>query len=402
MHNETKNEYEFIEAPPIFARTINECCTYDGLFKTDRFDDRSYREEFERRSRASNPVGAYYFKDVELTGSWMLISTKQCRTAYNLLPGMGWTQQHIDLFLTRQKIHHLRTRQECADRDVSYFPGKYVLLAYPGAFTYGHFLVDISIRIQLAKSMRLDVDAKFLIPSPIQSWFLPFLSLAGISIDDCVTLGERERARVEQLFVPTLTGDDGVLHRSVAEHAFKRIKEVMSNILGPKGASANLLFPLHTPMSSQLNPTQVEQREYICDVLRERFGIEAFNPLQMNFAQQVDKFRHASLVVGENSSALHNILWSDRADLVVISPFGRMNFYHIGIQSLNGGRTAILWGDSANPATNRFRVDIDSLCRTITALIQDTRHTKNSQGRCELISPSYLRIAQEHHRDGGR
>ena len=91
--------------------------------------------------------------------------------------------------------------------------------------------------------------------------------------------------------------------------------------------------------------------------------------LQMSFAQQVDKFRQARLVVGEDSSALH-ILWSDAADLVVIAPFGKMNFYHIGIQSLNGGRMAILWGDNADPTTGHFRVDIDRLCRTITALIQ--------------------------------
>jgi hypothetical protein len=327
MRNDTKNEYEFIQAAPRFAGTINNCSTYDGLFKTDNFDDRSYREEFERRCRASEPVGAYHFRDIELTGAWMLISTEQCRTAYNLLPGIGWTQQHIDLFLRRQKImstaflgqaglgstgsepNYLLAPQKYADRAVSYFPGKYVLLAYPGAFTYGHFPVDISIRIQLAKSMGLHTDAKFLIPSPIQPWFLPLLSLAGISIDDCVTLGGGECARVEQLYVPTLTGNDGVLHRSVAEYAFKRIKEVMSNILGPKGASRKLLFPLHTPMSSRLNPTQVEQREYICDVLGRRFGIEAFNPLQMSFAQQVDKFRQASLVVGEDSSALQ-IWWS--------------------------------------------------------------------------------------------
>ena len=372
MRDDTKHEYEFIQAAPRFAGTINERSTYDGLFKTDNFDDRSYREEFERRcrARASERVGAYHFRDIELTGAWMLISTEQCRTAYNLLPGIGWTQQHIDLFLTRQKMDHVLALNKHVDRAVSYFPGKYVLLAYPGAFTYGHFLVDISIRIQLAKSMGLHMDAKFLIPSPIQPWFLPLLSLAGISIDDCVTLGGRERARVEQLYVPTLTGNDGVLHRSVAEYAFKRIKEVMSNILGPKGASRQLLFPLHTPMSSRLNPIQVEQRGYICDVLRGRFGIETFNPLQMTFAQQVDKFRHASLVVGEDSSALHNILWSDGADLVVIAPFGKMNFYHIGIQSLNGGRTAILWGDNANPTTGHFRIDIDSLCRTISGLMQ--------------------------------
>jgi hypothetical protein len=109
MHSRpAENEYEFIQAAPRFAGTINDCSTYDGLIKTDNFDDRSYREEFERRCRASERVGAYHFRDIELTGAWMLISTEQCRTAYNLLPGIGWTQQHIDLFLTRQKIDHLR------------------------------------------------------------------------------------------------------------------------------------------------------------------------------------------------------------------------------------------------------------------------------------------------------
>jgi capsular polysaccharide biosynthesis protein len=250
----------------------------------------------------------------------MLVSKRDYQIIYNLLPGMGWTKEQVEHVLAKESFATIK-----AD-PFRRLPrtGKYILLGFPGVYTYGHFLVDVSLRIQLAKAMGLHGGARFLIPDPVQSWQLPLLALAGISSDDCVIIGTADRFLLEEVYVPVISGFNGVLHRALARRAFDHMKNVMDSILGPRSSTRKFVSPLHITMSSDQHPRGVEQRERIVETLSNRFGIEFFDPLQLSFAQQVDKFRHASLVVGEDSSALHNILGTDDADLVVISPMGAL------------------------------------------------------------------------------
>ncbi|MGD9658440.1 MAG: DUF563 domain-containing protein [Methylocystis sp.] len=359
----------FIEAGPPFSSVLDEACAYAGLLSTDHFDNEAYLTEFYRRCRHSQPVGAYLLEEAVVSGAWMLVSSPDFEDIFSRLPGMGWTEQHVQAVLDGPTPI---ARQD-GKLSPSYLQGRYVLLSFPGMFTYGHVLVDISIRIQLARAMGVCCDAKFLIQAPVFSWFLPFLAIAGISSEDCVTIADGQSFRVENLIVPTITGVNGVLNKNLAHYAFRRMKETMANLMGGAPVRKTLLFPLHTTMSSSHDPRGVAQRETIVDALQRRFGIEAFDPLGLSFIQQVDKFRNARLVVGEDSSALHNILWSDGADIAVMAPKGLFNYYHIGIQSVNGGRCAIHWGDqiSQKQDTGRFQIDLDSFCRTIEKLLQD-------------------------------
>ncbi|MFO1126412.1 MAG: glycosyltransferase family 61 protein [Methylocystis sp.] len=361
--------YKFIDAVPPFSSILDETCAYAGLLSTDQFDNEAYLSEFYRRCHHSQPVGAYVLEDSVVSDAWMLVSSPDFREVLSRLPGMGWADQHIEAVLRSPCLTELQNGKISPD----YLQGKYVLLSFPGIFTYGHVLVDVSIRIQLAKAMGVCCDAKFLIQSPVHAWFLPFLAIAGISIEDCVTIANGQSFRVEKLIVPTITGLNGVLSKNLAQYAFRRMKETMANILGVPAARETLIFPLHTTVSSLHDPRCVAQRETIVEILLRQFGIEAFDPLNLSFIQQVEKFRNARLVVGEDSSALHNILWSDRADIAVMAPKGLFNYYHIGIQSVNGGRCAIHWGDriSQNENAGRFQIDLDSFCRTIEKLLRE-------------------------------
>ena len=361
-----EHQHQFIEAGPPFSAIQADDFEYNGLLQTETFDHEAYLHEFIERSHRLPPVGVYRLRDVDVTGQWMLLSRDDHGHIYSL-PGMGWTQEHIDLALAEERSLKEVTKQ----RQVRKLAGTYMVLSCPGAFTFGHVLVDISLRIQLAKAMGLFAGVKFLIQSPVHQWYLPFLSIAGISIEDCVLIGRGEQCRVEEIYVPTWTGVNGVLNRSVAHYGFRRMKEVINNILGPEPKRHSVVFPLHTTMSSIGHPRGVLQREAIVDTLQRRFGVEAFNPLELSFAEQVGRFREARLVIGEDSSALHNVLWSNGADLAVLAPRGYFNYYHIGIQSINGGRTAITWGDILNEKSGTFQINLDALCRTLDSLLQE-------------------------------
>jgi hypothetical protein len=344
---------------------LDPACTYTGLIPTEQFDWETYLHEFKARCANSVPVGAYEFRGVEVSDSWMLLSRNRGTELYSNLPGMGWASEHIQHVVAGPTVTSLRQ----GELTIRPLPGRYVLLSCPGAFTYGHALVDISIRMQLARCMQLWSGVKMLIPGPTPAWFLPLLSVAGISFEDCISVHNGESLFVEQLYVPTLTGLNGVLNRELTQLAFRRMKGVMNSILGPLDQERRVIFPLHTTMSSVYHPRGVMDREQIARTLEHRFGAEVFNPLELSFAQQVNKFRNASLVLGEDSSALHNVLWSEGADLAVMAPRGRFNYYHIGIQATNGGRCAIHWGDVTDEERGFFRIDLDSFCRTVESML---------------------------------
>ncbi len=358
------DDVDFIEAG--LPSILDESCSYSGLVKTDCFDRDAYLKVFYERCRIAQPVGAYRFRNVDVADGWMVVSKDSDEVICNLLPGMGWSEQHLKQTLEKESYKV----EKSALRPPVKLPGTYVLLGFPGIFTYGHFLVDISIRIQLAKSMGLHTGAKFLVPALLFPWQLSLLSVAGISIDDCVSIGETDRFQIEHLFVPAVTGINGVLNRVLADRTFRHMKGIMNSLLGEKPANGSLIFPLHTTMSSIHHPRGLDGRERVAGILHGRFGIEAFDPLQLSFAQQVDKFRNARLIVGECSSVLHNVLWSDGADLAVMAPMGHFNFYHIGIQNITGARTAILWGQITDRDHGRFVVDVDKFCETIDTLLK--------------------------------
>jgi capsular polysaccharide biosynthesis protein len=360
----------FIEAP--LPSVVDEDCTYLVLVRTENFDDETYLNVFQSRCKIPRPVGAYHFRNVEVVDSWMLITSNNDGVIYNLLPGICWEKAHIDQVLQKETFKATRLAHEPPVELL----GKYVLLGYPGIFTYGHFLVDISMRIELAKLMALQAGARFLITKPLFTWQSALLATAGISLDDCVAVGETDRFQIEELFVPVITGINGVFPYALADRTFRHMKDVMNAILGGSPAKRDLIFPLYTPLSSAMHPRILDRREHIIDVLQRRFGIDVFKPEQLSFAQEVDKFRNARLIVGECGGVLHNVLWSEGADLVVMAPPGRFNYYHIGIQRITGGRTAILWGQSdtwqANPIgtdSGRFEIDVDKVSRITDHLL---------------------------------
>jgi hypothetical protein len=61
-------------------------------------------------------------------------------------------------------------------------------------------------------------------------------------------------------------------------------------------------------------------------------GFQIIYPEEMSLANQVQLFRAAEIIAGEDSSALHNIGFSEKSPLVMILARGdRYNFWHIPV-----------------------------------------------------------------------
>jgi hypothetical protein len=230
-------------------------------------------------------------------------------------------------------------------------------------------------RLYLALVMEIHKGAKFVIQAPTAGWLIELMNIAGVELKDCIRVGEEDRVRVEELCVPTITGIGGVLNRSVSEYTFAKMKfsVLRKSDIYKTYHRTNIIWPLHTPMTSRgfAHSRMLDKREELVQSLRARFGIDVFDPTKLSLSEQIKKFQGACLVIGEDSSALHNVLWSKSADLLVMAPKGALNYYHIGIQAINGGRTAIIWGDIVDANERLFRIKEDFVSNYIDKLLSE-------------------------------
>jgi capsular polysaccharide biosynthesis protein len=117
----------------------------------------------------------------------------------------------------------------------------------------------------------------------------------------------------------------------------------------------------------------------VLDVCR-RFGFEVLEPDSHSFAQSVERFSQARVVVGATGSALSNMVFRRNAPLTVveISPPGQrppVPWWFFMARTLGHAYEALPGGDWADGATGRaarlrdFAVDPDGLARTLAGIV---------------------------------
>lgn len=299
-------------------------------------------------SQRSERAGFWVVRDSIVLGGWNLVVNPRTGEIYNYLPGFGWQNFHVDDHVKKASASGVNLD------DVPLRRGRYIVLSFPGGYTFGHWLVDIMIRVYLCKINNLLDDSYFILPGKLTNWMRYLISLWDIKEDRFIPLHGVEAIRCESIFVPTITGANGVLNCDLANGAFA---DIISRISNKSDESAkSIIMPLHTTMSSIVNPRTLINRDGVVKEIMSRFDIDLFDPLGIPLEEQIRKFRNAKLIVGEDSSALHNAVWSDGADIISLLPPERMNFYHFGIINARGGRFGAIWGDGVGE-NGEYRID---------------------------------------------
>lgn len=282
--------------------------------------------------RANLRTSVRTYVDVEVCGGWGLpLSNGQPLLAHE--DGTGWADVHIA---------HMKSIYDAHEGEMIALPqdNVYALLSFPGGYTFGHWYIDVCPRLEtLSKFFDLG-RLKYLVPGPLPSWAAVFIQAYGIKPEQLVELGDDKIFTVGCLVVPDLVRNSDYLPPFPHLAAFRTLREN----LAPKpvdgqaattGPRDQKLFVIHSPMTSAGSRRTLSNVEELKSILEAR-GFRTVEPAFMSFAEQVALFSSARLIVGEDSSALHNVIFSDDAALYVINGGDRMNYLHMSVCNLLG------------------------------------------------------------------
>lgn len=275
--------------------------------------------------------------------------------------GFGWAQDHIDFAMAQY-------REVCRDSiDETYVDGGMVaMLSFAGASTYGHWFVDICPRLEVL-SRYMDLKRlRFALPGPLPVWAEPFLAAYDIEREQQFPLLNGSVNTFQDLILPHLGRLTDALLDFPHLAAFKRLKSHAEREFPDVSGFGERLLVRHTPMTSSGLRSVLGNFEEIEQALSP-LGFTTITPAGMSREDQYAAFSKARFIVGEDSSALHNIIYAEDAAIVVLGARDRPNLLHLSIAELMAHRLAYLYGDQET--VGNFSCDVDSVIALVESAL---------------------------------
>jgi capsular polysaccharide biosynthesis protein len=306
------------------------------------------------------PLGMYLFKDCTVFRGWgFALSLDEVICS---LPGFGWDSTHLKIADEKNRLNNIASLQENKGHNLH----SAALITFPGAFTYGHWLVDIPFRLFFLDELKVaDVDY-YLFGGPPKNWMLALLGLFAVDVRKVIWLDESSFCKVERLAIPTTLSysNNGALPPHLLSSVFSKIK--LNNKIVT--ARNNIVFVVHRSITSSDRRVWINQ-DYVAEFLM-NIGVTVHDPAISTLEETIDIFSKAKLVIGQDGSGLHNCLFSD-ADCVVIETEPRSNIIHTSIQDANNNKICYIGCDVTKSGTFYLPNDkLSFLCK----IIEDARH----------------------------
>ena len=310
------------------------------------------------RSRAQ-PFEAMVLRHQKLVirGGWGLVQDGDGNLLTDLLKICGWSDGHIE--------HACSAAQDFPEKFPPIILNNPVInLLWPGVFTYGHWLLDTIPRLHMLRRQGLDFSAATaLIPASGPFYMREILSTFGVK--DFVGVNWDRAIICEEVYTPGHCRGGTAFPAQHYQEAFELFRlEMVSRYIDRRGERpTQRLYVHHTPLSSAENDPRALSNEAEVAAGLSGAGFSMVDPLKYPFLEQISLFQKASTVVGIDSSALHNCIFSKHGavdDLVVFCPPWRFNYNHQLVASVIGARLTLLKGVAADPV-GMFSLDEPSM-----------------------------------------
>jgi capsular polysaccharide biosynthesis protein len=199
--------------------------------------------------------------------------------------------------------------RELAGKTERIVPGVSILLTHWNVETYGHWLLEGVPKLLLLRRLADDLPPfQILLPRSapkfVQTWIDLVLPAARVAVyDDAV-----EYVRVETLFVPT------VLFVSRGHHFHPELISLVEDLLPP---------PRHRPDTrlfvSRVQPNHFRSMSNLAEIedIAVAEGLQLVRPETLPLSEQIALFAHATVIVGDFGSVMHNTLFSPTGALVL-------------------------------------------------------------------------------------
>lgn len=228
-----------------------------------------------------------------------------------------------------------------------------LMMLSPGQDIYGHWLLDYAPRLMLAGLMHGPAVARYYFDA-LPRWAGPVLTAFGVP-PSAIEVGPRPHfLRYALAAMPTATKIGFRISRPVNRMAWLRLKHML--LAAPLTLEERNRLPRehHLFVSRRGWPSArtIANAERLEEIAMER-GFAVVHPEEFSLAAQARIFRDARIVIGEDGSGLHNIMFSEPGALLgVISFRERVNFWHLSICQELGHRLCYI------AATDRAGVNV--------------------------------------------
>lgn len=288
------------------------------------------------RSSRNFRSGVYHLYNQKVFDNWGLVLSQAEGSLLNGSDGFGWPKGAFE-FMARKGLLQLVDDSGGVLR----FPDLVfdrtsraaALLTFPGALTYGHWIVDIWGRIEILKRSGLFWKIEhFILPAPHRDWMNRFLKLFEIDESRVFLVDKVNGVFCEELFVPTVPTQSpgGIIPPELARSIFRPTASFINSwTLCPRDADRAPLFIIHKHLTSSRRRLLANADQVAQAVIE--IGGRVIDPLEVEIGELLAEIRRASVVIGQDSSALHNLAFVGR-DLIVIETEPRANLLHFCIQ----------------------------------------------------------------------
>lgn len=331
----------------------NDMRRYGNKLKLLTEDDNNelIRATFERLANSAYSDGTFILEGVFVTDFWGFVFRETDGCCPLGINGFGWNNDHISHLvnkgrLTRggkensYKLNYTVTKQETLTSTA-------MLMSFPGALTYGHWFFDVVGRFYSTNRNLLREVEYFLFPGQWFPWMDRFINTMGISRQNIVFLNNETLFRCDRLMLPTVPSQapGGVVSSSIMREVQNNFTSIYKNWTKSSTKSdCDLCLIRHTPMTSAPTRALLNYSE-LCDAMRSRgFSVIEIDPLKYTFGDTLRQIENAKLCLGQDSSALHNLICVPK-DLVVIETEKRSNMLHCCVQAASETGIAYVQAD---------------------------------------------------------
>ncbi|WP_298327817.1 glycosyltransferase 61 family protein [Asticcacaulis sp.] len=250
-----------------------------------------------------------------------------------------------------------RQLDETLDRNT--IRGEAVVLSAPGQDIYGHWLLDMLPRLNVLREAGLDSLPVYC--DSVPRWAAYFLKSFGLDID-AIRPHPSRFFRVEHAKVPTSSKSGFRLGGRALEDAWAQVRPPAVYSM-PISAMAEKIFFSRRGWSKG-NRESFDNIDALERAAQSR-GYRIVSPQDYTVEQQLLMMREARIVIGEDGSALHNIVFAQPGiRLGVLSLRHRNNLWHYGIAHIKQGHVAYIFPENHTPKhieVSTFHEFVDAL-----------------------------------------
>ncbi|MDN6336760.1 MAG: glycosyltransferase family 61 protein [Halomonas sp.] len=275
---------------------------------------------------------------------------------YILGSSVNWHVPMLESDLSDPAISHAKVSELC-------YLERGIVLTAPGFRVYGHWLLDFLPRLVLAKKYLDRFEEKVpIITRKIPPWAWPFID--ALSLRDAISEYDKHRGIVlGEAVVPLAPKEGEVYSESALFEAFSQLKQYLFSQSATKYTrmmeryGANCFDKVLIVRSKP--PYASNQRE-LGEKLEKR-GFIPIDPQEYSLAEQARIFSKASIIAGEDGSALHNIAFCQPGTQVMMwGRSDRINLRHLSVARAAGVEFSVLPGSGS---IGNYRVDVEALVR---------------------------------------